>query len=346
MDENIPSDPSGIGSPALSTTNGIVQKSPIVRTIKGATEADIENAKPSTKLVFGDGFQIFINEKGTKYFQQRFCLQGSGSTRNLGTYPDMQFDQAREEARTVRAKVKLARQTKSKAAFKSRLNKPKAKDRRGGDRSPNFKNIEHAGEFIRDLFGNNNIETEIRLAIWLQMLIPSRPSELLCAQWADINRESKQWTINIQGKNDPRVSAFFNPHVEFLSTPAIAALDELYPLTDRNYLFPSLSDPNMKKSDRDNRITNEIEKIWLDYQPKVFQNFFITMANKFSYFRPEFIEAMMTHKDKKACIYNEPSLSQQKRALAEWWGEKLKMVMMPKIQTGNLIYQPIYKPII
>lgn len=327
----------------VATTEDTVVKKPIYTTIKVATDAEsikdaIEKAQPFTKLSFGRGFQMDINEKGVKTFQLRYSI-GKGSTKSLGRYPDVDFYQAQIKAEILREQVNVAREIKQDKAFKARLTKPKAKKLAWNVSANNFKSEADAAKFISKLFEpDNGIHQEIILAVWLQMLIPSRASELLCAQWSNVDLSSGVWKVKVPAKYRQ-----FNPEFECLSEEATARLRELeqmYELSrfkNGGYLFPSLSNLVTKKAEREKILTDEMQKIWLDYHPDIFINFFITMANKFSYFQPEFIEAMTTHKDNKNKIYNNPDLLNQRKALANWWGAELKR-LRDKPQTDKVIF--------
>lgn len=290
-------------------------------------EEDIEHTQPSKLLFFGDGIYVRVNKRGDKKsFRVRISLGGKDKWETLGIYPDMNLSQAREKAKTKRGEVGNIRQKKADAAWSVFLTKNSEIKRKKKDESeeyPSFKGMEDAGAFIRNLFEYKDSD-EIRLAIWLQMLIPSRTSELLCAKWKDVDGNSSQWTIDKNEKTNENSKSWVPPQVEHLSQSARAAFDELHKLTGTSdYLFPSLF--RMTKAGRDKTIAQAIERIGLNYpiEPGMFRNFFRSMATKYSFFNPEFIEAMITHKHVNGSIYNFPYYNRQRCALAEWWGDEL-----------------------
>lgn len=296
-----------------------------------ATEQDILNAQPLDKLKLGEGLYLWINKKGNKKtFKFRIHFNGQDRWVTVGQYPAMSVEEARKTANTkYRADVENARQNKSDLEWDLHLERGIQKKVKSDiEKYPSFNNIEDAGEFIRNLL-NYRPPSEIRLAIWLQMLMPSRTTELLTAKWSDFNGETRQWAISVKKAAKPDIYSYTLLQIEYISPAAHLALHELLALTGNGpHLFPSLCDPTISTTDRNKIIAKEIEKIWMKYPvtPATFRNFFITTANKESYFRPEFIKAMVTHKDGINSIYNSFNCIPQKRALAEWWGEELKRI--------------------
>lgn len=290
-------------------------------------EEDIEHAQPSELLFFGDGIYVKVNKRGNrKAFRVRICLGGKDKWVTLGTYSGMNLSQAREKAKIKRDEVENIREKKGDAnwsVFLKKNSEIKSEKKGESEKYPSFKNMKDAGEFIRNLFEYKESD-EIRLAIWLQMLIPSRTSELLCAKWKDVDDHLLQWTINEKEQSNENSKRLVLPQVEYLSQSARTAFDDLYKLTStRDYLFPSLF--RMTKAGRDKTIAQAIEKIGLNYpiEPGMFRNFFRSMAIKYSFFNPEFIEAMISHKHANGSSYNLPYYNRQRYALAEWWGDEL-----------------------
>ena len=66
-----------------------------------------------------------------------------------------------------------------------------------GESHPRLKNREDAGQFLRNLFEYSG-RAETRLAIWLQLLVATRPSELRLAEWTEFDLDKGLWTIPLE----------------------------------------------------------------------------------------------------------------------------------------------------
>lgn len=193
-----------------------------------------------------------------------------------------------------------------------------------GGNHPRIKSREDAGQFLRNLFEYPG-RTETRLAIWLQMLVATRPGELRLAEWIEFDLDKGLWTIPLDRmKNRKHMT---DPHVVTLSRQAVAALKELHGFTSySNLLFPSLT--NSTKPISDMTLSKALRSIWSNYRivPHGFRHFFSTMANEHGQFRHDVIEAALAHKDSNAIrsIYNQATYLKERRELAQWWGDELE----------------------
>jgi integrase len=193
-----------------------------------------------------------------------------------------------------------------------------------GENHPRIKSREDAGQFLRNLFEYPG-RTETRLAIWLQMLLATRPGELRLAEWMEFDLDKGLWTIPLDRmKNRKHMT---DPHVVTLSRQAVAALKELHGFTSySNLLFPSLT--NSTKPISDMTLSKALRSIWPNYRivPHGFRHFFSTIANEHGQFRHDVIEAALAHKDSNAIrsIYNQATYLKERRELAQWWGDELE----------------------
>jgi integrase len=193
-----------------------------------------------------------------------------------------------------------------------------------GENHPRIKSREDAGQFLRNLFEYPG-RTETRLAIWLQMLVATRPGELRLAEWIEFDLDKGLWTIPLDRmKNRKHMT---DPHVVTLSRQAVAALKELHGFTSYSkLLFPSLT--NSTKPISDMTLSKALRSIWPSYRivPHGFRHFFSTIANEHGQFRHDVIEAALAHKDSNAIrsIYNQATYLKERRELAQWWGDELE----------------------
>ncbi|MDO8437888.1 MAG: integrase arm-type DNA-binding domain-containing protein [Nitrosomonadaceae bacterium] len=193
-----------------------------------------------------------------------------------------------------------------------------------GESHPRLKNRDDAGQFLRNLFEYSG-RAETRLAIWLQLLVATRPSELRLAEWVEFDLDKGLWIIPLDRMKSRKHMT--EPHVVTLSLQAIAALKELYSLTSYSkLLFPSLI--NSTKPISDMTLSKALRTIWPNYRivPHGFRHFFSTMANEHGQFRNDVIEAALAHKDANAIrsVYNRATYIDERRKLAQWWGDELE----------------------
>jgi integrase len=189
---------------------------------------------------------------------------------------------------------------------------------------PTLRNRQDAGKFLRNLQEyQGRIET--CLAIWLQMLIATRPGELRLAEWAEFDLDKAIWTVPIERmKNRKHMT---DAHIAPLSKQAVKALHELMKITGHSkLLFPGLIDSDKPISDM--TIAKALRSIWPEYRivPHGFRHFFSTEANEHGHFRPDVIEAALSHKDGNTirATYNRATYIKERRELAEWWASELE----------------------
>lgn len=195
-----------------------------------------------------------------------------------------------------------------------------------GNRHPTLKNRKDASLFLRNLHEYpGRIET--RLAIWLNMLIATRPGELRKAEWSEFDLDKKLWTVPLDRIKTQKYMT--EPFVVPLSATAYEVLLELRELTGHSkFLFPNMTDPDKPISDM--TLAKALRSIWPNYRivPHGFRHFFSTNANEHGHFRSDVIEAALCHKDSNAirATYNRATYMKERRELAEWWAlELIKM---------------------
>lgn len=321
----------------LTNNDGLVAErdvlAPNKRGIKPiASEQDIHDAKPLDHLKCGGGLYLSVNGKGDKYFQVRLSIDGKSTTRRLGKFPRLDLAQAREVAEKYNSDLAKARQKKRKAAFNKDLIKPKPKTSGESAKFPCFLNTDDVRRFIGNLSSSASLSEEIKFAIWLQILIPSRPSELLCAKWSEFDLNYSQWMVVKKVSAKPKKGNYYPPQFEYLSPSALGALQDLYVEPGRTeYIFPELS--RLTERIREEKIAQGKQMCGLSYPFDFygFREFFRAMACRDSCFLPEFIDAVIAHKDGKGSVYNNVSYNPQRRALAEWWGSEMAKLREPKV---------------
>lgn len=307
--------------------------------VPSPVDGQINSAKSGQKINLGSGLYLQVNKKGDKrYFQKRVSLGGKDTTKRLGEYPAMSIAQAREKASLYDNDVIQGRQKRSDEGwgnFVAVNSKKKFND--DLDKYPSFRRLSDAAEFIRDVRAPYRAcQTEIRLAIYLQMLIPWRAAELLDAKRRHINIEQATWSVLCQ-KHD-RTQLPYDSYVsDYLSKSAFEALNQLCKYSkEDDYVFPSLG--GCSKREKDKLIAQEIKARWTKYtlHPAMHKNFFLTTAIKESGFTQEFIMKLLRGKNGKGSIYNDSAYDYQRRALAYWWDDKL--IQISSIQSARSSY--------
>ncbi|OIQ76136.1 putative prophage CPS-53 integrase [mine drainage metagenome] len=191
------------------------------------------------------------------------------------------------------------------------------------ERHPTLRNREDAGQFLRNLAEYpGRIET--RLAIWLQMMVATRPSELRLAEWIEFDLDKGLWTIPLERIKTRKHMT--DDHVVPLSRQAVAVLHELHSLTSHSkLLFPGLAST---KPISDMTLSKALRTIWPNYRivPHGFRHFFSTLANGHDHTKGDVIEAALAHKDKNAIrgTYNAATYIKERRELAQWWADELE----------------------
>jgi integrase len=191
-------------------------------------------------------------------------------------------------------------------------------------RHPGLKSREDAAQFLRNLYEYPG-RTETRLAIWLQMLVATRPAELRLAEWKEFDFEKRLWTIPLERMRNRKHMT--EAHMVTLSRQAATALKELHDFTGYSkLLFPSMTSSTKPISDM--TLSKAMRIIWPSYRivPHGFRHFFSTMANEHGQFRHDVIEAALAHKDRNAirATYNRATYIKERRELAQWWADELE----------------------
>ena len=294
-----------------------------------ATELEISAAKPGDNLRLGGGLYLWVTPKGAKFFQVRLSIGGRGTTLRLGQFPEMSLEQARTEAASYQCDVALARRENRKAKFSRELRKMTQGKQRLRNGQSCFRNVDDARQFVQSLFEKPMPSEEIRWAIWLQLLFPSRPCEIVSAKWCEFDLVTAKWRVEKNSRANTLSRPFAPVEEEPLSMEAQEALHQLNAVTGHSeHLFPSLS--GLSREEREDRIAAAKQACGLNVSVELngFREYFRTMAYAHSCFRDEFIDAVIAHKVGKGTAYDNFFYEPQRRALASWWGQQLKALRL------------------
>lgn len=160
----------------------------------------------------------------------------------------------------------------------------------------------------------------VRAALKFSALTFCRPGEIRKAEWAEINFETKEWTIP-EGKMKARVE-----HRVPLSNQALSVIESLRPLTAHGrYLFPGPR--GVDKPLSENAINVAIRIMGYGKNQMTahgFRAMASTLLNESGH-NPDVIEAQLAHTgaDKIRAIYNRAQYMEKRRILMQAWADYL-----------------------
>jgi integrase len=213
----------------------------------------------------------------------------------------------------------------------------------------NFASIKEPGKvggLMRSIYGYEGQFTTC-CALKLAALVMLRPSELINAQWSEIDLENALWTIPIKRMKarthikEANLSSHYIP----LSSQAVEILQDLQPLTGRSrggYLFPSIRTPDKPMSN--NTVNAALRRMGYDKTEMTghgFRSMASTLLNGMKgadgkrRWDKEAIERQLAHKDTSIRgIYNHQEHMDERREMLQSWADYLEEL---KTSTGQVI---------
>ncbi|ULR31944.1 integrase domain-containing protein [Dickeya fangzhongdai] len=162
----------------------------------------------------------------------------------------------------------------------------------------------------------SNLSVPTRCLIEWQLLTLVRPSEASGTRWAEIDLDSKFWTIPAERMKAKR------KHVVPLSPQALEILEVMKPISvHREYVFPSRNDP---KQAMNSQTANAALKR-IGYGGKLVAHGLRSIASTAmneAGLNPDVIEAALAHSDRNEVrkAYNHSTYLEQRVELMDWWG--------------------------
>lgn len=162
----------------------------------------------------------------------------------------------------------------------------------------------------------SNLSVPTRCLIEWQLLTLVRPSEASGTRWAEIDFETKLWSIPAERMKAKR------EHIVPLSPQALELLEILKPISaHREYVFPSRNDP--KKPMNSQTANAAIKRI--GYAGKLVAHGLRSIASTAmneAGINPDVIEAALAHSDRNETrkAYNRSTYLNQRKELMNWWG--------------------------
>ncbi len=175
------------------------------------------------------------------------------------------------------------------------------------------------GQLLRAIDGYEG-QPATECAFKLLPLVFVRPSELRCAEWAEIDLESAEWRI--PGSR----MKMREQHIVPLSRQAVALLRELQPITGAGrYLFPSLRTTERPISN--NTLNAALRRLGYSGDEMVshgFRSMASTCLNEQGW-HPDLIELQLAHaeRNKVRAAYNRATRLAERRKMMQAWADYL-----------------------
>jgi integrase len=170
-----------------------------------------------------------------------------------------------------------------------------------------------------------------RMALRLIMYVFLRPSELVAAQWREIDFERKIWTVPASRmKGRVKQKKYGNPHLVPLSRQAIDILKNLHKGTGRGmYLFPSMRKGGHQPMSRCT-LKNSLNNLGLQHDQSAhgFRSLASTIMNESRLFSAKAIDMQLSHKpeaeSESELNYNHAQYLEERVRIMQWWGDYLE----------------------
>ncbi|EPG9312681.1 integrase domain-containing protein [Serratia marcescens] len=176
----------------------------------------------------------------------------------------------------------------------------------------------------------SNLSVSTRCLIEWQLLTLVRPSEASSARWAEIDLDSKLWTIPAERMKAKR------EHIIPLSRQVLDILKVMQPISaHREHVFPSRNDP---KQPMNSQTANAALKR-IGYGGKLVAHGLRSIASTAmneAEFNPDVIEAALAHSDTNEVrkAYNRSTYLQQRIDLMAWWGDQISLYKKSAIENN------------
>jgi integrase len=163
----------------------------------------------------------------------------------------------------------------------------------------------------------SNIRRQFKLALHLILLTLVRKSELLMAQWKDVNLESGEWTIPAENSKTQQ------PHTVYLSTQAAGLLRDLKSLASESpWVMPGRS--CLSKPFSHNAMNQAMGSIKFDIAPFTIHDLRRTGSTLLHEkgFVSDVIEKALNHTlGGTRGVYNRAEYAEQRRTMLQFWGD-------------------------
>ena len=187
---------------------------------------------------------------------------------------------------------------------------------------------EEIGKLLRAIY-QSSMRRAHKLALHLLILCMVRKSELIGAQWDEIDFEKREWSIPPHDRATLESGRIITgmkkdkPHLVPLSWQAMAMFEELRELASGSkWVFPSRSslDQPIAKS----TLNTTVRGLEIDVQDFVIHDFRRTASTHLheAGFNTDWVEKCLAHEQKGIRgVYNRAQYADQRREMLQWWAD-------------------------
>jgi integrase len=163
----------------------------------------------------------------------------------------------------------------------------------------------------------SNIRRQFKLALHLILLTLVRKSEMLLAQWKDVDLQSGEWQVPAENSKTGK------PHIVYLSTQATALLRELKALAgESSWVLPGRS--SLAKPFAHNAMNQAMGSITFEIAPFTIHDLRRTGSTLLHEkgFAADVVEKALNHTvGGVRGVYNRAEYSEQRREMLQFWGD-------------------------
>lgn len=175
-------------------------------------------------------------------------------------------------------------------------------------------NAEEIGILLRAIY-SSSMRRAHKLALHLLILCMVRKSELIDAQWSEIDFDKAEWRIPGERMKMDK------PHIVYLSGQALAMFEELNLLSSGSrHVLPSRG--SLRKPISKSTLNAAIRTLDIDIRDFVIHDFRRTASTLLheAEFSSDWIEKALAHEQKGIRgVYNRAEYAVQRREMLQWW---------------------------
>jgi integrase len=187
------------------------------------------------------------------------------------------------------------------------------------------------GIYLQTVY-RSNIRRQFKLALHLILLTLVRKSELVLAQWKDVNLEDGEWNIPAENSKTQQ------PHTVYLSTQAVGLFRELKRLAGESpWVMPGRG--SLSKPFSHNAMNQAMGSIKFDLAPFTIHDLRRTGSTLLHEkgFASDVIEKALNHTlGGTRGVYNRAEYAEQRRTMLQFWGDYIEgLVSENQMSVGN-----------
>ncbi|MCH7830217.1 MAG: tyrosine-type recombinase/integrase [Proteobacteria bacterium] len=175
---------------------------------------------------------------------------------------------------------------------------------------------EEIGKLLRAIY-SSSMRRAHKLALHLLILCMVRKSELIDAQWSEIDFDAAQWRVPGERMKMGK------PHIVYLSQQALAMFEELNVLSSGSvYVLPGRG--SLRKPISKSTLNVAIRTLEIDIRDFVIHDFRRTASTQLheAGFNSDWIEKSLAHEQGGVRgVYNKAEYADDRRSMLQWWAE-------------------------